>query len=643
MAIKQLTEEQVRTWTLAQKDRWWFENVWRGDMPQLTLRSGATGMILGGLLSLTNLYIGAKTGWTLGVGITSVILAFSLFKLMARLGLAREFTVLENNAMQSIATAAGYMTAPMISSLAAYMLVTGRVIPMTTTILWVIAIASLGVLFAFPLKRRFINDEQHPFPEGRAAGIVMDALHTSNAADGLFKARILVVSGAIAAFLELLKSGEILTRLKLGILAIPAYLDEAFYLLSAKWFHWTPNILGVDLRQLTIRPDTDFVMMAAGGLMGIRTGVSLLIGAVINYAVLAPLMIAHGDIQGRLVDGEMTYGFRAITMWSLWGGVAMMTTASLFAFFSRPQILLSAFRGLFRSRSRKDDDDILRDIELPMKTFVLGIPVVGGFVVYLAHRFFGVEVWLGIVAIPLIFIFTLIGVNSTALTSITPTGALGKLTQLTYGLLAPRDITTNLMTAGITAEVAGNASNLLMDIKPGYMLGAKPRQQAIGHLLGIFAGALVAVPVFYAMFLHDGVQGLNNPDYPMPAATIWKGVAEMLSRGLSELPVTARWAALIGAVFGILLEALKLITRGRFGLSAVGLGLAAVIPFNTCFAMFLGSFLFWLAGRAWKDPANWKHRIFVQNQEPVCGGIIAGGALMGILVTLITIRLSAGH
>ncbi len=51
MALKQLDAEQVRTWTLEQKDRWWYENVWRGDMPQLTLRSAVTGMGLGGLLS----------------------------------------------------------------------------------------------------------------------------------------------------------------------------------------------------------------------------------------------------------------------------------------------------------------------------------------------------------------------------------------------------------------------------------------------------------------------------------------------------------------------------------------------------------------------------------------------------------------
>ena len=103
MAIKHLSEEQIRTWTLEQKDRWWLANVWKGDMPQLTLRSGLTGMLIGGVLSLTNLYVGAKTGWTLGVGITSVIMAFAAFKLLSAIGLGKDFTLLENNAMQSIA------------------------------------------------------------------------------------------------------------------------------------------------------------------------------------------------------------------------------------------------------------------------------------------------------------------------------------------------------------------------------------------------------------------------------------------------------------------------------------------------------------------------------------------------------------
>jgi len=217
MPIHELREEQIRNWTLEQKDRWWLENVFRGDMPQLTVRAALTGMILGGLLSLTNLYVGAKTGWTLGVGITSVILAFAAFRVMARLGLAQELTILENNAMQSVATAAGYMTSPLISSLAAYMMVQQRVVPLWQSVLWVVSLAVLGVLFAFPFKRRFINDEQQPFPEGRAAGIVMDALHHGQAEQGLFKAKLLASCALLAGLIKLLQSEKVVHLLRLPL------------------------------------------------------------------------------------------------------------------------------------------------------------------------------------------------------------------------------------------------------------------------------------------------------------------------------------------------------------------------------------------------------------------------------------------
>ncbi|HLD45987.1 MAG TPA: OPT family oligopeptide transporter, partial [bacterium] len=73
--MKQLTPEQIRTMTLEEKDQWWLENVWRGDMPQLTLRSALTGMVLAAVLSLVNLYICIMTGWNVGVGIISVIIS----------------------------------------------------------------------------------------------------------------------------------------------------------------------------------------------------------------------------------------------------------------------------------------------------------------------------------------------------------------------------------------------------------------------------------------------------------------------------------------------------------------------------------------------------------------------------------------
>lgn len=620
MAIEHLTNEQIRTWSLEEKDRWWLENIYKGDMPQLTVRSALTGMGLGIVLSLTNLYVGMMTGWTLGVGITSVILAFALFKILSKIGIGSEITLLENNAMQSIATAAGYMTGPLISSIAAYMMVTGLAIPMYQAMVWIIVLAILGVLIAFPLKKRFINDEQLPFPEGRAAGVVMDDLHNSGGSEGIFKSKLLVVSAGISALIEAFSDQAFMAFAGLKSYALPDYLDSPLY----KYF--VPRIMGTPLKELTVSVETSLVMVAAGGLMGIKTGLSLCVGACINYLLLVPFLIQEGVIQGT--------GFKNITMWSLWGGVAMMTTASLFSFFSKPKLLLTSFNNVFRSTEKKED--ILSGVELPLWLFALGIPIVGAVTVTCGNLFFGIGLLTGAIAIPLALVFTLIAVNSTGLTSITPTGALGKLTQLTYSVISPGHVTTNIMTAGITGEVASNASNLLMDIKPGYMLGGKPRHQAMGHVLGIFAGAVTSIPVFYLIFGED-VSLLATEKFPVPSAQVWAAVAKVLTQGMGFLHPTARIAILAGGILGIALEIINKRTRGRFPLSGVGIGLAFVIPFTSCIAMFLGALFFWIVEKTVKDPRSQWYRILLDNQETVCAGAIAGGALVGILLVVLSV------
>jgi uncharacterized oligopeptide transporter (OPT) family protein len=631
MAIKQLTEEQVRTWTLKQKDEWWYREVYKGDVPQFTLRAVITGMLLGGVLSLTNLYVGVRTGWTLGVGITAVILAFALHRAISRISGQKEFHVLENNIMQSIATAAGYMTAPLIASLPAYMMVTGRVIPMWHSLFWMIVLAILGVLFAFPLKRRFINDEQFPFPEGRAAGVVMDTLHThKETTDGISPEKLLLAFAGVSGAINFIRDGGL--WIALGARRFGEWVNNY-------WQHWddfiysftTPKLLGTPLRDLTIRWDTEIVMIGAGGLMGIRTGVSLIIGAVLNYFILAPILVQKGIITET--------GFRGITMWSLWGGVAMMTTASLFSFFSKPQMLLAAFKSIGRKKGAEVEADPLRNIELPMKVFAIGIPVVGAVIVLMGLVFFQISWWLGVVAIPLVFVFTLIAANATGLTAITPTGALGKLTQLTYAGLAPGNTPTNLITAGITGEVAGHASNLLMNIKPGYMLGGKPRLQAMGHVLGIIAGGFACTPIFYYALFRGNIEVFGTDRLPMIAAMIWKAVAEVLTRGFSILHVTALVAVVIGATLGILFEVLKITTKNRWPISGVGMGLAFVLRFSDSWLMFLGAFIFWLLARRTANPKSWMNVNIVANQETICAGVIAGGALIGIVIMVLSVAL----
>lgn len=618
MAIKELDSEQIHSMTLEEKDRWWLSNVYKGDMPQLNLRSALTGMILGSLLSLTNLYIGIRTGWTLGVGVSSVVLSFAFFKVLSKLKIGKDMSILENNAMQSIATSAGYMTSPMMATIPAYMMVTGQVIPMWHTFWWIIVLSILGVLFAFPLKKRFINDEQLPFPEGYAAGVVLDSLHTDDGGkEGMFKAKLLVFGAGLSALIETMKSEKVMGALKAGFLQLPDHWDDLIYK------YVTPKLMGIPLKNLTVQVDSSIVMMGTGGLMSMKTSMSILLGGFANYFVCAPILINMGIIPAAK--------FKAITMWSMWGGASMMTTSSLYSFFSKPQMIIEAFKKPFSRGEKKKD--ILEHIELPLWISWVGIPVVGAITVWLGHEWFGINYWLGILAIPLVFMFTLIAVTSTGLTSITPGGALGKLTQITYSALAPGNITTNLMTAGITSEVSLNTSNLLMDIKPGYILGGKPRHQALGHMLGIFAGALIAVPAFYFLF-HNDISLFTSEAMPLPGAAIWKGVAEALTKGLHALHPTAQVAAVIGATLGIVLEVLNQKTKGKFPISGVGLGLGFVLQFTDSLSMAIGTLFFWLCKKKCTDTKGFGYRAFVDNQETFAAGVIAGGSIIGILLML---------
>ncbi len=694
MALPQLSEDEVRTWSPEQKDRWWLENVFRGNMPQLTVRAALTGFCLGGVLSATNLYIGAKTGWSLGVGVTSVIVSFAVFRIAAGLGLARDLTILENNAVQSIATAAGYMTGPLTSAVAAYMFIKNEVMPFHQMVIWNVVAALLGVLVAFPMKRRFINNEQQPFPEGRACAIVMDSLYpeappggtrnlgqaaAATAVDataraiGVFKAKALFAAAGFGAALQFFVAEgyqELVQGSWLGfkhIYTIPERLDAWYYELAAKHGWWVPNVLGYQFQQLAIVPTVDLSMVGAGGLMGMRIANSLLLGALLNFLVIAPIMLWNGDLSplppkaipspDHPLINPNTARAHIVNNWCLWWGIAIMLTASLAGLLAKPKMLISSFRGVFVRKAASAD--CLRSIEFPLWVSLVGVPVVTIATVIINKAFFGIDPWLGLLSIPLIVVLTLIAANATALTSTTPTGSLSKITQFTFGAIEPTNPATNLMTAGLTTEVAGNASNLLMDIKPGYMLGAKPRQQAWGHCIGILAGALAATPLFGWLFLTGWAPGTDTTiekhvtevgGWAFPGALQWAAVARLIEGigqskgtgaiqvvdGVSKLwgvvPVSAAWSMLAGIVIAIVFEVLRGVTRGRFPLSAVAIGLGVVIPPQSTLLMWVGAALFtFMEKRNHHRPiTSLGRRFWVESKEAVCAGLIAGWALTGI-------------
>jgi uncharacterized oligopeptide transporter (OPT) family protein len=398
-----------------------------------------------------------------------------------------------------------------------------------------------------------------------------------------------------------------------------------------------PRILGTDIRQLGLRLTLDAAMLGVGGLMGVAIATSCLIGGFVNYVILAPMMIQAGDIVARVgPTGTPVPINRAeiVNQWSLWWGVTMMVVGSLVSLLARPQLILSAFQNL-GGKKADAGTDVLRHIELPLWISAVGIPIFGVAGAWVSWYFFGVPFLLALASLPLIFVLSVICANAMALTSWTPTGALSKITQFTIGAFERTNPASNLIPAGMTAEIASNASNLLSDIKPGYMLGAKPRQQAIGHTIGIVSGAVFCVPLFYLLFLPPDANGVRSTStivseaFSMPAAIQWKGVAELIMKGLSALPQSAIISMVVAAIAAAAIEIARIVTKGRFPLTAVSIGLGTVLPPEATLGMFMGALLFWVMGRR-KTPGTPGHAFWVEGMEPICAGLISGAALMGI-------------
>ncbi|HTU25933.1 MAG TPA: OPT family oligopeptide transporter [Pirellulales bacterium] len=623
----------------ADEDRNWFETVYQGGtVRQLSVRSIVTGMVIGAVMSISNLYVGLQTGWGLGVTITACILAYAVFRVL-EVVVPRyrhdPFTILENYTMSSAASAAGYMaTSGLVSTIPALYLTARRELAWWEMMSWLAAVSLLGVFMAIPLKRQLINVEKLPFPSGIATAETLRSLHDSGAA-ALAKARALVVAGVAGAVIGLWREGLPAVSEWLGKSSAAEGLAAASATTSSpsrlqgllakitlpEQFPLIPGDWGTTLMEnYTLGWESSAIMVAAGAIIGIRVGVSLLLGAMCYYGILAPIGVANG---------WMTTGYKGIVSWTLWPATSMMLASSLLAFALRWRTVVRSFSGLAAVVGRRRvAHDPLADVEVPGSWFVAGTLVGGIACVALGHLLFGIPWWAGIFAVLLTFLLSTVAARATGETDITPISALGKMTQLTFGAMMPPNSTVNLMAASITAGASAHSADLLTDLKSGYLLGGNPRKQTISQLFGVLAGTLVCVPV-YAIVVDPGK--LGSKELPAPSAKVWAAVAEMFSKGLDALPPYAGWAILIGALIGIALTLMEEFAPPKYRRwipSPTGLGIAGVVPAFNSLSMFAGAAIAWAVARA-------APKLDEQYTIPVSSGLIAGESLMGVTVRLV--------
>ena len=587
---------------------------------QLTVRAVLAGCVLGGLVAAMNISFGLRTGWSIGGSLIAAILGIAFFRaLRPRI----PFTRLEANITQTAGSAAGAMAsaAGLLSAIPALGLLAdeGRTVPdlgYLELTLWGIAVAFLGVFFAVPLRRQMVVQEKLRFPTGTATAHTLMSMFAEGS-DATQKARALLVFGIGAGLFSFVvyfvPQVETWPIEEIPWPTIGTVIGEAAGLSVFAW-------LAAHTFTVYVSP----LMIGAGGLIGMRVAVSLVLGAVVAWGVIGPIADAN---EWTAVGG--------MSKWILWPGVAIMVSDGLTSLALSWRTVLSTFAGLFGKRAAKSsgeesaaDDE---EEQIPNVVWMGGLAVGTLCTVTIAALVFDIPWWLTLIGVAMSSVLAMIATRSTGETDINPIGAMGKVTQLVFGSLSPGNLGVNIMGAAITSAGASQAGDMMQDLKTGRMLGASPRQQLVAQLCGIAGGIVVAVPI-YLLFDAAYAIGAEGSTMPAPAAHSWKAMAIILADGFGALPPHATWAILAGTILGIVLRVLPKLVPSIKGAVPSGLafGIAFIVPAFYSFAMLMGAVLFALYRR--RDEKTAEKLSFA-----IASGLIAGDGLMGIAKALMTL------
>ncbi|HEY3215348.1 MAG TPA: OPT family oligopeptide transporter [Candidatus Eisenbacteria bacterium] len=633
--------------TPEEKDRHWFVNLYQGDrMPQLTFRAVAMGAVLGMLMSVSNLYTVLKVGWSFGVAITSCVMSFVLwnaFRALTRRSISG-MSILENNCMQSTASAAGYSTGSTIATAFGALLILDPLHhhqPWPVVAAFTLVTGAMGVFLAIPLKRQMINNEQLPFPSGIAAATTLRSLY-SRGGDALRKAYSLVASLVCGAIVGVLNTAE----------------DQ--FVALGRFFQWMrahlfsvhlPDLIPENgLRPLFGKPmvafgfESSVLLIGAGMIVGLRVSLSMLASSALLYFGIAPWLAgidaANAGIPGYVSSIPLAGGgtFFHPVRWALWGGTSLIVMASLTSLALQWRTVARSFLMLKRGQQAgtlsEDLQAKMAAIEVPNSWLVAGMVPIAIAMVAVQIIAFKIHWWAGLIAVAMSFVLSLVACRATGETDTTPIGAMGKVMQLLFALLSPGNVTHNLMSAGVGANAASSSADLLTDLKSGYLLGANPRKQFLAQFVGVFFGTLAIVPAWYLMIPNE--EALQK--FPLPATNTWVAVARVLSQGLESLPVTARWAIFAGALLGVLLPVLERVFPKSRNLlpSAMGLGLGWIVFFSNALAFAVGAFIAW--GWAMLKPRNQE-----TYNVPIASGLVAGESLIKALLAMLATAIGLLH
>ena len=551
--------------------------------PELTWVALVTGWFIGAIIAVAIGYAALILGFSIEGSELAAILGFGILR-----GMLRRKSIIENNIVQTIASGVnGASSGMMFSVPALFLLGYGDQFDRTMLTFGCIAGAFLGIAFIIPLRKHMIDYERLTYPGGVAVATIL-----KSPGAGVRKAVMLLIAALVSALVHWLTIHYDVHDFDLGSrIGLPGYMYGIWYL---------------------------SLMTIGVGFIAGRGGIAFIIGGFVAYWFLSPMLSAMNafplDEAGQVINEPGP--LRLLLYRPL--GIGMLIGGAIMGVILASPLIVSAVKSM--QKASQVDTGISRD-EMPIKLLyvaVFGAAILLSIMAIRSVESIGFGRGIGLALLGTLWIW-MAGIilseaigrtNWSPLSGMTLVGItlLIVLTQA-FGMGREDSIIAALMVGAAMCVAMSQATDLMLDLKTGYLVGATPRKQQIGQFAGAWLGPIIVMGV---IFILDASHGLGSDKLPAPQAQALASTIDGIMGG--DVP-TQKYVA--GAVLGGILSAVM----GGLGIT-VGLGF--YLPFNIVLTYSLGTLARELTDRfAGKD---WSEEIGI----PIAAGLIVGEALVGV-------------
>ena len=454
--------------------------------PELTLRVIVVGVLLGILMTAANAYLGLYAGMTVSASIPAAVMSMIILR-----SLFSDVSILENNAVQTMASAGESLAAGIIFTVPALL-----VIGLWDDIQWMdtLIIATLGgllgTMFTIALRRLFIVEEALPYPEGVACREVLVAGEEGG-------------EGALAILYAL------------GIGAIYGRMVKGFEVTH----HTVESAVGFLGTRLYAGMDLSIALLSVGYIVGVRIASFIFLGGVIGFGLLVPM---YGLIHGWPNSETLVEGFYGIWAEQIrYVGVGAMVVGGVYTLWSMRKTITTGLSKALKKSEDGDEEPLRTEIDLPLDKVIMfcGILVVltmlyywkstGSLVLALAGALFLAVVAFFFAAVAG-YIAGVVGSSNSPVSGMTIATLLFTVAlvwvvgDIMLGLGTEELMLATMLIAAIVASSAAIAGDVMQDLKTGHMVGATPWRQQIAEIIGVITGAIVIGPTL--ALLHNAFQ-----------------------------------------------------------------------------------------------------------------------------------------